>query len=178
MSDPGARPRFAPKVPVAWIVQLYRRDALGIQDTELMDKVGGRLYTRSVDVLAVSDSVLRCPACGTVFEVPWIGQPADRLSTCPGCGWNISAGAYHASFQHQDLLGSNARGAFERFVEDYPRVRGYAERMLVVDRLIHAVHTSGNTVVRNLIEGRPRQVLAILDRLATGRADRRGPGPG
>jgi hypothetical protein len=55
------RPRFAPKVPVAWIVQVYRRDALGIQDPELLDKVGGRLYTRCLDVLAVSASFVRCP---------------------------------------------------------------------------------------------------------------------
>ena len=53
------RLRFAPKVPLAWIVQLYRRDGLGIQDTELLDKVGGRLYTRCIDVLAVSDSMLQ-----------------------------------------------------------------------------------------------------------------------
>ena len=38
--------------------------------------------------------------------------------------------------------------------------------MLIVNRLVHAVHASGNTVVRNLIEGRPRHVLASLDRLA------------
>ena len=94
MSTPHARPRFAPKVPVAWIVQLYRRDALGIRDAELIDKVGGRLYARCLDVLAVSDSLLRCPACQTVFEVPWIDQPAERLASCPGCGWGITAGAY------------------------------------------------------------------------------------
>jgi hypothetical protein len=169
MSAPHPRPRFAPKVPLAWIVQLYRRDALGIQDSELLDKLGGRLYTRCIDVIAVSDSLLSCPVCHTVFEVPWIGQPVDRQTSCPGCGWSISAGAYHASFEHQDLLGLNARGAFARFVEDYPRARAYAERMLVVDRLIHAVHASGNTVVRNLIEGQPRQVLAVLDQLAAGR---------
>jgi hypothetical protein len=169
MSDSQPRPRFAPKVPLSWILQLYKRDALGIEDSELLDKVGGRLYTRCLDVLAVSDSLLSCPVCHTVFEVLWIGQPADRLVSCPDCGWSISAGVYHASFEHHDLLGLNARGAFARYVEDYPRARRYPERMLIVDRLIHAVHASGNTVVRNLIEGQPRQVLATLDQLAAQR---------
>jgi hypothetical protein len=64
------------------------------------------------------------------------------------------------------LLGSNARGAFTRFIQHYSRAQTYAERMLIVDRLVHAVHASGNTVVRNLMEGHPRNVLATLDRLA------------
>lgn len=168
MSGPRPLPRFAPKAPLGWIVQLYRRDALGIQDLELLDKVGARLYARCLDVLAVSGSLVRCPVCDTEFEVPWIGQPADRIAICLKCTWSISAGAYHARFEHQDLLGANARGAFASFVAEYPKVRSYPERMLIIDRLVHAVHASGNTVVRNLIEGRPREVLASLDRLAAG----------
>jgi ribosomal protein L37AE/L43A len=160
------KPRFASKVPVGWIVQLYRRDALGIRDLELLNKVGARLYARCMDVLAVSDSLVSCPVCETEFKVPWIGQPAERIARCPACEWSITAGAYHAAFEHQDLLGSNARDAFAAFVEDYPRAQSYPERMLILDRLIHAVHVSGNTVVRNLVEGHPRDVLATLDRLA------------
>jgi hypothetical protein len=161
-------PRFAPKVPLGWIVQIYRRDALGIQDSELLDKVGARLYARCLDVLAVSDSLVRCPLCQTEFEVPWIGQPTDSTVKCPNCSWSISAGAYHGSFEHQDLLGKNARGAFQTFVADYPKVGSYSERMLIIDRLVHAVHASGNSVLRNLIEGRPRPALATLDKLAAG----------
>jgi hypothetical protein len=123
---------------------------------------------RCLDVLAVSDSSLRCPVCETCFEVPWIGQPEDRLASCPKCAWTISAGDYHANFEHQDLLGGNARNAFARFVADYPSALTYVERMMITDRLIHAVHASGNTVVRNLIEGRPCQVLAVLDGLTAG----------
>jgi hypothetical protein len=169
MSGPEPLPRFAPKMPLGWIVQLYRRDALGIQDSELLDKVGARLYARCLDVLAVSDSLVRCPLCQTEFELLWIGQPPDSVGKCPNCNWSISAGAYHARFEHQDLLGGNARGAFQTFVADYPKVGSYPERMLMIDRLVHAVHASGNTVVRNLIEGRPHQVLAILDRLGAGK---------
>jgi hypothetical protein len=38
--------------------------------------------------------------------------------------------------------------------------------MLLIDRLVHAVHTTGGVTARNLLEGRPRQVLATLDALA------------
>ena len=94
-------------------------------------------------------------------RILWIGQPADSTAKCSKCNWSISAGAYHAHFEHQDLLGGNARGAFETFVADYAEVGSYSKRMLVVDRLVHAVHVSGDAVVRDLIEGRSRQVLAI-----------------
>ena len=169
MHTPGSADtplRFAPKVPVPWIVALYRRDALLIQDDELVQKVGGRLYTRCLDVLMVSDQRVACPICQTDFRVPWIGEPAERLAHCPGCSWSISAGAYHASFRHQDLLGENARPAFVSFVERYPSASDYASRMLLIDRLVHALHVSGGPAARNLLEGRPKQILSILDALA------------
>ena len=165
MSAAMPLPPYAPKVPVGWIVRLYRADALGQRDEELVDKVGWRIYARCKDVVMVTASRLACPVCGSEFEVPWIGQPEDRVSTCPGCGWSITAGAYHAGFRHQDLLG-HAPAAFSEFVTRYPTARTYAERMLLIDRLVHAVHVTGGAVARNLLEGRPRQVLAQLDALA------------
>ena len=100
------------------------------------------------------------------MQVPWIGHSAAEVSSCPGCGWSVTAGEFHASFEHQDLLGMNARGAFMDFVDAYPRARTYSERMLLIDRLVHAVHEGGNPAVRNLVEGNPRDVLDRLDRLA------------
>jgi hypothetical protein len=157
------RLHFAPKVPLGWIEQLYRRDALGMHDAQLLDKVGARLYARCRDVLLVSDSTVVCPDCGARVLVPWMGQPPAQVSACAGCGWTISAGDFHVSFEHQDLLGMNARTTFAEFVAAYPRARGYRERMLLVDRLVHAVHRSGNWAARNLIEGRAAVVLARLD---------------
>jgi ribosomal protein L37AE/L43A len=138
------------------------------QDDDLVDKVGRRLYARCLDILMVSDGRLACPECQTEIHVPWIGESAARVAQCPHCAWSITAGAFHASFEHQDLLGINARGAFAEFVEGYPEAHGYPARMLLIDRLVHAVHAGGGPAARNLLEGRPRQVLAILDTLASG----------
>lgn len=166
MSEAALRPKYAPKVPVGWIVRLYKTDALGIRDDELIDQVGWRLHARCRDVLMVSDSQVRCPACQTVFPVAWVGQPEDRTSACPACGWGITSGAFHVSFRHQDLLGGNAREAFADFADHFPVAKGYVERMLLIDRLVHALHRSGNVAARNLLEGRAREVLATLDALA------------
>ena len=47
------RLRFAPKVPVGWLERLYRWDALGIQDEELLEKVAARLYARDQRPLCI-----------------------------------------------------------------------------------------------------------------------------
>lgn len=166
VEDMTPRPTYAPKVPAGWIVQLYRTDAMGIRDGALIAKVGWRLHARCQDVLMVSASRVACPVCHTEFAVPWCGQPEDRVVACPGCGWTITAGAYHASFRHQDLLGANARSAFAEFVSRFPVARRDAERMLLIDHLVHALHTTGGRAARNLLEGNPARVLAVLDQLA------------
>jgi hypothetical protein len=168
--------RWAPKLPVARIVRLYEADARGIRDDDLLDDVGWRLVARCQDVLLVSDSKVACPDCGTTFGVPWIGEPDDRVAACPACGWSIAAGDYHATFRHRDLYGVGAREAFAEYASRFPRLETYREKMLAVDRLVHAVHQSGNLAARNLFEGRPRDVVATLDTLAAAKADR-GPGP-
>jgi hypothetical protein len=160
------RIRWSPKLPVAMIVRLYQADAKMLRDGDLVDDVGWRLVARCQDVLLVSDSKVACPACGTTFEVPWIGEPDERASTCPGCGWSITAAAYHATFHHRDLYGVGARDAFADYAARFPRLTTYAEKMLAIDRLVHAVHQSGNLAARNLFEGRARDVVATLDSLA------------
>jgi len=151
------------------IVRLYESDARLLRDEELVDDVGWRLVARCGDVLLVSDSEVVCPDCGSTFAVPWIGEPDDRVSTCPGCGWSITAGAYHATFHHQDLYGVGAREAFAEYASRFPRLTSYTEKMLAIDRLVHAVHKSGNLAARNLFEGRARDVVAALDALAAAR---------
>jgi hypothetical protein len=161
----AARPTYAPKVPLEWIVRLYRRDAVGLRDDELVDKVGWRLQARCQDVLMVTASRVACPLCQTEFPVPWIGQPPERVPTCPQCGWQITAAAFHASIRHRDLSG-HAPTAFTAFVTRFPQATSYAERMRLIDRVVHALHVSGGVTARNVLEGPPRRVLALLDELA------------
>jgi predicted RNA-binding Zn-ribbon protein involved in translation (DUF1610 family) len=163
------RVRWAPKLPVARVVRLYEADAKLLRDEALVDDVGWRLLARCQDVLLVSDSKVVCPDCGATFEVPWIGEPADRTSVCPGCGWSIAAEEYHATFEHRDLNGPGAREAFAEYVARLPRLATYGEKMLAIDRLVHAVHSTGGLATRNLFEGRAREVVARLDSLAAAR---------
>jgi len=45
MSNSTLRPHYAPKVPAGWIVRLYKTDALGVRNEELVAKVGWRLLS-------------------------------------------------------------------------------------------------------------------------------------
>ena len=117
-------------------------------------------------MLLASDCRVQCPEWGAVVDVPWIGEPEDRRAQCPTCGWSITAGEYHASFAHRDLNGIGAREAFALYVDRFPQLTSYGERMMSIDRLVHAVHTTGGLAARNLFEGRPRDVIATLDALA------------
>ena len=161
-----AKIRWAPKLPVALVARLYTADAALRPDEALADDVGWRLHARCEDVLRVSDSEIVCPRCGTTFGVPWIGEPEERVSSCPGCGWAITAGEYHRSFEHRDLNGAGARDAFATYVRRFPKLTAYREKMLEIDRLVHAVHSTGGLAARNLFEGRARDVVAALDSLA------------
>jgi hypothetical protein len=163
------RVRWAPKLPVAKVVRLYEADAKLLRDDALVDDVGWRLHARCQDLVLVTDSKVVCPDCGTTFAVPWIGEPPERTSVCPGCGWSITAAEYHATFEHRDLMGTGARQAFADFVTRFPRLATYGEKMLAIDRLAHVVHTTGGIAARNLFEGRACEVVAKLDALAAGR---------
>jgi uncharacterized Zn finger protein (UPF0148 family) len=148
------------------IVRLYTLDAEGRHDHDLADDVGWRLLARCQDVLHVTDGEVVCPSCGTTFEVAWIGEPTASASTCPACGWSVTAGEYHASVEHRDLNGAGAREAFAEYVERFPRLKTYEEKLLAIDRVVHAVHRTGNLAARNLFEGRARLVIEQLDALA------------
>jgi hypothetical protein len=61
---------YAPRVPIGPVARLYKADAMGIEEEELLTDVGWRLYARCQDVLLVGDRRVRCPECRTVFGVP------------------------------------------------------------------------------------------------------------
>ena len=168
------RIRWAAKVPRAKIRQLYRADALGVVDGELIADVGEALYARCQSILLLTDGSFLCPCCAAVIVVGW-GRPEDADIPCPaeGCGWTTTNRAYHNSWRRQDLLGGNIRGPMEVFMAGYDRSRNPRERMRLIDGLIHAFHQdlAGNatkSAATNLIDGKRKRVEAFLDELAYG----------
>lgn len=166
---------WAPKVRQALIWQLYQNDALGAVDEDLIADAGYRLLQRCRSIWLATHRQVECPRCGTVFALKetavWKILPGPHTCPTPGCGWQITAEEWHASWRHRDLLGAAALPALITYLHDYPLARTAQERMLCIDQLIHAFHISlhtgkvGRSFANNLIEGSHKQVVDLLDRL-------------
>jgi hypothetical protein len=185
MTERTEKIRWAPKVRPEKIRQLYERDALGIVDDELIDDVGLTLHARCESIAQVNDGRVRCPRCATVFEVCRTyrertrGEAPDdpeRLVPCPrpGCGWATTVGQWGQSWRHRELHAGWGLPAILEFAERWPLSTTPRQRLLLIDRLLHAFHhdlrrtAPHRSVAHNLIEGNHRQALALLDALAYG----------
>jgi hypothetical protein len=175
------RIRWAPKVKQEKIWSLYQQDARGIMDEELIDEVGWALYSRCQSILWVTDrNRVSCPRCHQVIVCPSERWSRDVPIVCPRCAWQATFGQWRDSWRHRDLHGGNAMPAFRSFVEQWERANSPRERMLLIDRLIHAFHWSlrqnqpFGPAGRNLIEGKYDEVVAFLDRLTYGEGSTAG----
>jgi hypothetical protein len=167
------KPRWAAKVRPEWIARLYESEASGRLDDELLDRVGLALLLRVESTLHYGRNQVRCPVCRSVFVV------VDDPVTCPGpdCRWQTTRAIYYSGRRHRDLNVCNAAEAFESFASAYPSARSPADRMRLIDRLIHEFHWDGKfgvpnrSVGNNLIEGRHEDVVAFLDALSANGRD-------
>lgn len=139
--------RWAPRVPLHKIRRLYETDALGLVDEEQIDDVGYALLARCQSVLEATEAHhhgrLRCPRCRAAIQRrgrPDRPQDDAEEVRCGTCGWATTARAYRATYRGKQLLGENALPAFDTFLRDFQRATSPQEKMLAIDRLIHAVH--------------------------------------
>ena len=166
--------RWPPKVRQAKIIALYQSDALGALDEALLTSVGYALLARCEAILLIRAGKMICPRCGEVFQVR--GQAGNGPIPCPtpNCGWRVSIADYQGSFRHCELWVGGAGPAFEAYLAAFPRARTPQERMLAIDRLLHAfhwdlqAHLPNRPAANNLVEGSVEQVIAMLERLTFG----------
>jgi hypothetical protein len=164
--------RWARRVSQDKIRRLYALDAKGILDEELIDDVGYAMYARCESIRIATEAHMgraACRRCGTIIEHN--GQKEARLA-CATCGWETTWGAYFKSYQHRQLVGGNAFPAFADFIERWPKLRSPSDKLLAIDKLVHACHASARhpglarPAAVNLIEGKARELIAFLDRIA------------
>ncbi len=173
--------RWAPRVPQEAIRRAYECDAAGLQDMDALEEAACALLARCESILAVTrahaQGLVKCPRCS---------QEAHRegeLLAC-ACGWQMSWEDFHRTYRKKKLFGANATPFFRTFAEEYPRMRTYQDKMMCVDRLIHAFHSvllsaqadgretegledaeEGRPVAANLIEGKLGDVIRFLNEL-------------
>lgn len=168
-----AKPKiiWEPKVPQWQIRRLYETDARGILDEEQINQVGWALWGRCDSILTVTAAhygKVRCPGCETMIERVKADERTEIVS-CPGCGWSIPWANYHQSYRGKQLFGANAVEIFEKYHKVFPMTERANQKMLLIDRLIHAFHIGirdiGRPVAANLIEGTLAEVIRFLDAL-------------
>jgi hypothetical protein len=168
MTGTGTRIQWAPKVRPFKIRQLYENDARGIVDEELIDEVGYALYARCESVWLVTER--RCPEC---HEQCTKSEGKRPILACPACGWSASWESYKRSYKGKRIHGGRAYEFFLTYMDEFRRARGPRQKMLAIDRVVHALHESLDQVWTtpasvNLIEGTRDEVIDFLDSLAYG----------
>ena len=166
--------RWAPRVPQDKVRRLYESDARGLLDEELVDEVGYGLYGRCRSILRATEAGegrVTCPRCGGVIVRE--GSEKTTVIHCEACGWQTTWGAYHKTYQGKQLHGGGAVEAFRTFLTQFDAARTARERLIAIDRLIHAWHweqvqNPTRPAGANLIEGRLGDVVAFLDALSYG----------
>ncbi len=141
MSDNNKTVRWAPRVSPTKLRKLYKTDALGLTDEELIDEVGFALYARCQSILIVTEAAhgrVQCPQC--THTILRQRSDDDEVLRCAGCGWEMPWQQYHRTWQHQELYAGGAADAFARFIERWPKSRTPQEKMLLIDWLIHLWH--------------------------------------
>jgi hypothetical protein len=179
MERKSERITWSPRIRPVLIKRLYESDALGLQDDELCNEVGYRLYLRCQTVLMVLKNEVSCPRCDTMFRIDTSSKDAVTLCPAAGCGWQVTASEYHQSWSKKRIWGANALPAFEEFYSRFSSALPYREKMLVIDQLIHSFHWSlqenipARSAANNLIEGEHNQVVEFLDKLTGLDTDRK-----
>ena len=168
--------RWAPRVSQALIRRLYQTEGAGRIDEDLLEDVGVALFARCESIVRATEAhrgTVECPSCAT--SIVDGGRERFRSKAaplvCPRCGWSTTWGAVLKSLQGKELVGGAAEPYFREYVQQFPRARSARQKMLLIDKLLHEFHSSvrfGDVrpAAVNVIEGRLRSVMALLDELA------------
>ena len=110
------------------IWQLYRADAQGRRDEELLDAVGWALVARVQDCLIATEALYRrvsCPVCGGIIQRRY--GPRDRVPeeelACPEGHWSLTWDQFHRSIRNEHLQSAGLETFFREFVQRYPRAK-------------------------------------------------------
>ena len=179
MQQSYQRPTWASRVSRYEIARLYHSDARGMRDEDLADEVGYGFLARIRDILKVTDAHrgrVHCPECDTVIPRPQSKtrmHADEQIVTCPNCGWQLSWGNYYKSYRNKHLLVGGMEPFFREFLVEFPAARGYQQKILLIDTLIHRYHWElegepGGPGAVGLIGGTRSEVIAFLNELTYG----------
>jgi hypothetical protein len=160
---------WARKLPGQKLQQMYNSDAQGIQNEELVDEIGYTLYARCLQAKEEMELIqaykMKCHNCGIILQV-------DKLLIECECGHQYLFRDYMRSYRKNNMPHGSAKYKFATFIKNWEGVQGYANKMRLIDNLIHEFHfnlltnTNGRPVAINFIEGTKKQIEELIFGLA------------
>jgi len=164
--------KWAPKVPRRHLIRLYESDAKMMIDSELLDEVGFMMYARCIQAKTECElskiGKLKCHNCGLILL-----KPQNGLMTC-GCSYSYIFREYMRSFNKNRMPYGGANPFFFKFIEAWPKMKSDAEKMRLIDWVIHECHLNMLSGVKrsfagiNLFEGTIEQITQLINELAYG----------
>lgn len=166
------------------IQRLYESDAQGLLDEDLLDQVHYAIHARVSDMFDVREAQtfgrVKCRSCGALVPQPYqMGSRSKNIVLkCELCGWQVTCGEFYESYTGKSMLPGSVVNIFETYLERFPRARTPAEKMLLIDWLIHQFHVNQGVarmpVDENVIQGTTDQVRELIETLASGPASTQG----
>jgi DNA-directed RNA polymerase subunit RPC12/RpoP len=165
--------RWSPVVQREKLKRLYESDVKGMLDGELLDDIGCTIYARCLQAreerVLMDTGKVKCHNCSKILEYD------PGLIACD-CGYQYLYKEYRRSFRTNNMPTGGAAHIFNRFIDEWPRMRSEAEKLRLIDWLIHEFHINllsgakGRFVGINLIQGTKAQVKELILNLAYGDA--------
>lgn len=169
---------WAKRVARRDIQRLYESDARGMLDEDLLERVHYAIHARVCDMFEVREAQqhgrVKCRGCGgpVAQRYQMGGRNKNNVLRCEQCGWQATCGEVYASYTGKSLLPGSVVDLFEEYLRRFPRAKTPAEKMLLVDWLIHQFHVNQGVarmpVGENVIQGTLEQVRELIEGLARG----------
>lgn len=161
--------KWSTKLSRKKLQKLYDNDVKGLCDDELIDDVGITLYARCAqgrdEQLLMESGRLKCHNCQTILRA------SRTLMQCQ-CGSQYFFRDYMRSFRKENMPSGAATSIFNAFIDNWEKAKGYAEKMRLIDGLVHEFHINLNSGVKgrfvgiNLLDGTKKQIQEFILGLA------------
>jgi hypothetical protein len=124
--------KWAPKVSRSKLIKLYKSEAEGFLDEELLDDVGYTFYSRCKQAKEIRETLdkgqIICHYCGTILA------PASYTAAVScSCGHFYTYREYRRSCNTANMPGGRATPIFHSFVDKWSGCKSFSEKMLLID---------------------------------------------
>jgi hypothetical protein len=167
------RYKWACRVSLPKLKRLYQSSARMLLDTELLDDVGLTIYFRCLQGKEERElyysNKLKCHHCGKILTYT---KKSDFLQC--DCSYQYTPREYGRSYQNEWMPHGKAQPVFDKFIEKWPKAKTPAEKMNLVDWIIHECHkclitgAKADSIAKNLLGGKRTEAEKLILELAYG----------